>query len=271
MPGAGSTIAGHAVGFAAHLAHHGDEVALTDDHQTLTYVELEARAADVTSALGRTRRLVLLEAANTVPAIVAYLGALRGGHAVLLTTADDPEQSRRLAECYDPDVVCAAEATWSLDERRPGSVHTLHDDLAVLLSTSGSTGSSKLVRLSHANVQSNAEAIAGYLRLTPADRAVTSLPMHYCYGLSVINSYLTAGARIVLNDDSVADARFWDRVRREAVTSIAGVPYTFELLDCAGFAAMSLPSLRYLTQAACRPRRCAATRRWDVSGVGSCS
>ena len=73
--------------------------------------------------------------------------------------------------------------------------------------------------------------------------------MHYCYGLSVINSHLAAGASLLLTDLSVVDACFWDAVRAHRVTTFAGVPYTFDLLDRVGFADMDLPSLRYVTQA----------------------
>ena len=90
------------------------------------------------------------------------------------------------------------------------SAHDLHPDLALLLSTSGTTGSPKLVRLSRANVASNAAAIADYLALTPADRAITALPLHYSYGLSVLHSHLVAGASVVLAGLSVVDECFWD-------------------------------------------------------------
>ena len=70
------------------------------------------------------------------------------------------------------------------------------------------------MRLSRDNVASNAAAIADYLALTPADRAITTLPLHYCYGLSVLHSHLVAGASVVLTDLSVVDECFWDLVRR---------------------------------------------------------
>src|SRR5690606_41863517 len=114
---------------------------------------------------------------------------------------------------------------------REGTRHDLHPDLALLLSTSGSTGSPKLVRLSQRNLQSNAEAIATYLDIRPSDRAVTSLPLHYCYGLSVVNSHLLRGASVILTDRSVADPEFWDRFRELRATGCAGVPYTFDPLD----------------------------------------
>jgi len=98
-------------------------------------------------------------------------------------------------------------------------------------------------------VQANAESIADYLRIRSGDRAATTLPMHYCYGLSVINSHLLRGAGLILTDLSVVDTCFWDLFRTKRGTTFAGVPYTFELLDRVDFAAMQLRDLRYVTQA----------------------
>ncbi|MPY77120.1 MAG: AMP-binding protein [Actinophytocola sp.] len=234
------------VPFAANLAQHGERTALIDAHgQRLTYRELADRVAATRALLGTTRRLVLVAAANDVDPIVAYLAALSGGHPVLLASADDPTYRDELIARYDPDVVIGAKFT----ERRPGTTHTLHRELALLLSTSGSTGSPKLVRLSARNVQSNAESIARYLEITDTDRPITSLPMQYCYGLSVINSNLLCGAGLVLTDASVIEPEFWTLFREHGCTSLHGVPYTFDLLDRAGFARRELPSLRYVTQA----------------------
>src|SRR4029453_16211375 len=122
-------------------------------------------------------------------------------------------------------------------------------DLALLLSTSGSTGSPKLVRLSRANLLANARSIAESLDLRSTDVAITSLPLHYCYGLSVLHSHLLVGASVVLTGLSVADACFWDLAERAAVTGLAGVPHTYALLDAVGFTRRVLPrlaSLRYL-------------------------
>ncbi|MDQ3484680.1 MAG: AMP-binding protein, partial [Actinomycetota bacterium] len=176
----------------------------------------------------------------------------------------------------DPDVIAGAPASGGRDseylvERQTGSRHDLHPDLALLMSTSGSTGSPKLVRLSADNVQANAEAIASYLGIEESDRAPTTLPIHYCYGLSVVNSHLLRGAGLVLTDLSVVEATFWERFRESGATSIAGVPYTFDLLDGVGFDDMDLPTLRRVTQAGGRLRpervqhyaRLGRRRGWD--------
>ncbi|GAA5123313.1 AMP-binding protein [Haloechinothrix salitolerans] len=234
------------VPFATSLAQHGERTALIDAHgQRLTYRELADRVAAMRARLGTTRRLVLVAAANDVDPIVAYLAALSGGHPVLLASAHDAAYREELIASYDPDVVIDEKFT----ERRVGTAHTLHPSLALLLSTSGSTGSPKLVRLSARNVQANAESIARYLEIEPTDRPITSLPMQYCYGLSVINSNLLRGAGLVLTDASVIEPEFWALFREHGCTSLHGVPYTFDLLDRADFAEMDLPSLRYVTQA----------------------
>jgi len=208
--------------------------ALVTGDTVLTYGELAALVTAERVRLGAPH-LVALEAAPTVDFVVAYLAALAGGHPVLLLADGDRERHDHL-----------------LAEYRPGSGEDLHPDLALLLSTSGSTGSPKLVRLSRANLLTNARGIADYLDLRETDVAVTALPLHYCYGLSVLHSHLLVGASIVLTDLSVADACFWDLARRAAVTGIAGVPHTYALLDAIEFGREilpRLPSLRYMTQA----------------------
>ncbi|WP_346928051.1 type II 3-dehydroquinate dehydratase [uncultured Arthrobacter sp.] len=147
------------VPFAADLASYGDRPAILADTLVLTYRELADRVDELAAQLGTERRLVALAAANDLESLVAYLAALAGGHPLILLPEDKPAALDSLIAAYDPDVVLrSGEGRTVLEERRPGTRHELHPDLALLLSTSGSTGSPKLVRLSHANLQSNAES-----------------------------------------------------------------------------------------------------------------
>ncbi len=123
-----------------------------------------------------------------------------------------------------------------------------------MMSTSGSTGAPKLVRLSNRNLDANARSIAEFQRLSSADRGITSLPLHYCYGLSVLNAHLSVGASVVLTELSVVDPCFWNAMQRHAVTNLAGVPHTFELIEQVGSERMALTSLRLVTQAGGRMR-----------------
>jgi acyl-CoA synthetase (AMP-forming)/AMP-acid ligase II len=254
------------VPFAADLAGYGNRPAVLTDTVTLTYRELAERVDGLAARLGTGRRLVALTAANDVDSLVAYLAALVAGHPLILLPEDKPAALEALIAAYDPDVVIRSRnARIVVEERRPGTRHELHPDLALLLSTSGSTGSPKLVRLSHANLQSNAESISEYLNIGADDRAATTLPMSYCYGLSVINSHLLRGAGLVLTNLSVVDPCFWELFRRRGATSFAAVPYTFELLERMGFAEMDLPGLRYVTQAGGRMAP-ASVRRYAELG-----
>jgi acyl-CoA synthetase (AMP-forming)/AMP-acid ligase II len=238
--------------FPTALREHGDRPALLGAAGTVTYAELADRVDAVVERLGPVRRLVLLAGAHRTDAVVHYLAALAGGHPLILVAAENGDALDRIADAYDPDVIVRpADRSdgWQIDEIRPSTRHTLHPELALLLSTSGSTGSPKLVRLSQDNVASNAASIATYLGIEASDRAMTSLPMTYCYGLSVLNSHLARGASVVLTDRSVIEPAFWVLFRRTRATSFAGVPYTFDLLDRVGFAELELPDLRYVTQA----------------------
>ena len=252
----------------ADLARHGDRPAVLTGDRVLSYRELASRVGAVASRLGTERRLVALAARNDLDSLVGYLAALSAGHVLLLAPADKPEALASLVGAYDPDVLLRSGDGAGgpvLEERHPGSRHELHPELALLLSTSGSTGSPKLVRLSHTNVTANAEAIAEYLHIGPDDRAATTLPLHYCYGLSVVNSHLIRGAGLVLTDLSVVDPCFWDLFRDRRCTSFAAVPYTFDLLERVGFAEKDLPHLRYVTQAGGRlaPEK---VRSWAETG-----
>jgi acyl-coenzyme A synthetase/AMP-(fatty) acid ligase len=227
-----------------HLRRHGEHVAvLTETHQ-LSYGQLAESVADAEQEVGGHRRLVLLETHNDLATLVRYLAAISGGHVVIPVPAGRDHTA--ITQTYEPDVVIDDNG---IHHRRRGSRHRLHDDLALLLSTSGTTGSPKLVRLSRTNLVSNAAAIAEYLGIRETDRAATTLPMSYCYGLSVIHSHLLRGAGLVLTDHSVVDDKFWKLFRRHRGTAFAGVPYTFELLERVGAEILDLPHLRYVTQA----------------------
>ncbi len=226
------------------LARFGDAVAVVTEDGSLTYADLAARVRARADRLGDVRRLVLVACGNDLESVVTYLAVLEGGHVALLVPSDADVTG--LVAAYRPDVVAGGDV---LDELVEGSGHDLHHDLALLLSTSGSTGSPKLVRLSRRNLRANAESIATYLSLTGADLALTTLPLHYCYGLSVLHSHLLVGAGLLLTDRSVTDERTWELARAAGATSFAGVPYTFDLLDASGFEGRDLPSLRYVTQA----------------------
>jgi long-chain acyl-CoA synthetase len=124
----------------------------------------------------------------------------------------------------------------------------LHEELSLLLPTSGSTGSSKLVRHSYQNVEANARNVAKLFDLTDNERAMAILPMHYTMGLSVISSHIYAGATLLLAKCSLVSKEFWSFLKNQRATSFTGVPYSFQVLAKLRFFRMELPDLKLITQ-----------------------
>jgi acyl-CoA synthetase (AMP-forming)/AMP-acid ligase II len=175
---------------------------------------------------------VFLPMATTVRSIATYLAALRADRPVLLLDPDLDQSSLR-ARFTTGDV---------------------HPDLALLLTTSGSTGDPKLVRLSRSAVLANAEQVAQSLGITGDDVAITTLPLFYSYGLSVLHSHLLRGATVVLERTGIMQKDFWAAVNEHRVTSMAFVPSQYEMLRRLRFDPAKYPTLRTLTQAGGRLR-----------------
>ena len=246
-----------------------DRLLVVDDAGARLYGrDLDAACAALSRAMGG-RALVFLLCRNEPGTLLGYLGCLRcGAVPLLLSSHISPALLRELAETYRPNFYCVpqdlpAEIRAVLPDTAPllelrGSVLIpgsgaercpLHPELALLLTTSGSTGSPKLVRLSGRNLVSNAASIAQYLGLDADERPITTLPLHYSYGMSIINSHMLAGAPVLLTTHGILEREFWYMVRQEVATSLAGVPYTYQMFHRLGLTTMELPRLRYLTQA----------------------
>jgi acyl-coenzyme A synthetase/AMP-(fatty) acid ligase len=241
--------------FVHGLERHGSKPAMVfPEGPEWTYGALARDVRKAAEVLEGPRSLVVVRVDAGADSIVAYLATLAAGHAAVLVARDASEALDSVVERYRPAMVVEpgrreSSGDIGLAVQCEGAGPAVHPDLALCLSTSGSTGSSKLVRLSYENLNANAASIADYLHITSADRAATTLPLHYCYGLSVVHSYLRQGASLLVTANSVVDPCFWRDAERCRITSFAGVPYTFELLDQVDFAGRDLPSLRYITQA----------------------
>jgi long-chain acyl-CoA synthetase len=238
---------------------------VNEDGLNISYLQLEQAAQNFSNKLGIERALVFLLSKNDLYSLVAYVGCIQYGHVPLLINADiNKELLSDLVQRYQPNYLFmqskinsnfAGYEKTSIDYDDYHLVrqsifvkHKLHPELQLLLSTSGSTGNPKLIRLSQENIESNMMAIASYLNLSAEGKAITTLPMNYTYGLSIINSHLYVGASIVLTDASVVDKKFWQLFEKHHPTSLNGVPYTYQLLKRL-LKPHHLDHLRYMTQA----------------------
>jgi len=226
------------------------DVALVEEatDRQWTYAALRDEVARRARQITGRRRLVFVFCANRAESVFAYLAALETESAVcLLDAAASQEMKAALVAHYEPDFVFEPDVPDAADRAAAGT--PLHPDLTLLLPTSGTTGSPKLVRLSTRNLLSNARSIAAYLDITSAERAITTLPMHYSYGLSVVNSHLLTGASLVLTEHSVLRPEFWKAAAAHRITSMAGVPYVYTLLARLNGERFFPGSLRTVTQA----------------------
>lgn len=229
-----------------------------------TYAHLLAEGDQIVAGI-RRRCLVFIICTNRIESVSAYVGCLRAGIVpVLLSSSLDRTLLDNLLDNYKPEFIFGSEETLRgcegfkeilrLGEHQLAATnyepdYNLHDDLGLLLTTSGSTGSPKLVRQSYRNIRANTESIIEYLGLKPEDRAITTLPMHYTYGLSILNTHLAGGARVILTETPVMSKGFWTLLRKEQATTFGGVPYIYEMLKKLRFETLDAPSLDYLTQA----------------------
>ena len=244
---------------------YGTNTAFMDDSgNELTYSELESAASKIRSVVPE-RSLVISLCSNTMGSAVGYLSFIDNGIVpLMLDEKIEKELLANLLESYTPQFIfLPADMTEAFPEmecvlpvcnysllRTPWSEPgEINEELALLLTTSGSTGSPKFVRQSYTNVLSNAQAIAEYLEIDEKERAITTLPMNYTYGLSIINSHILKGACVLLTGQSLMMRGFWDFFNEKKATSFGGVPATYELLEKRRFFERELPTLKYFTQA----------------------
>ena len=249
------------------LLKYKDNLAVvTDRGESLTYGQLGEEVERFAAAFP-TKGLIFTLCENLLGSFVGYVACMnRHIPQVLLDGSKDLELVQRLTSIYQPEyvwlptrrvseiggVTIYSHQEYSLQQMSyasPIKFKDINQELLLCLTTSGSTGSPKLVRLSERNLESNAESIAEYLEITESERPVTTLPMYYSYGMSVINSHLIKGATILLTDKSILQREFWSFVKEQRATSIAGVPYTYEMLRRLRFFRMNLPDIKTMIQA----------------------
>jgi len=224
-----------------------DAPLLSDDGSKawVTAGELRRRVEAWRNQIAGSRVLAFHYIPNTVEGVAQLLGAASAGHVIALLDPKLPAQTKAdLAERYRPGIILGESA-----ETLRGAPCALHPDLAVLLSTSGSTGSPKFVRLSASNLATNARAIDEVLNINAAEVGCGHLPLHYSYGLSVLTSHLSAGAPVHLTEKGFLDPSFWPQMKRWRIAHLPGVPFHYSTLRRFGFTKLDLPELRVMTQA----------------------
>ncbi len=246
------------------LQKYSKNIAAEESGRSYTYHDLYEFSNEFASTAGG-RALIFILTSNTMGSLAGYISSLNHGIVPLML---DEKISRDLLtdliDQYRPEYLWVPEADagdfsaydrilvrygYCMLKTNTADPYPLSDELALLINTSGSIGSPKLVRQSYRNIRANAESIIEYLGIDKQEKAITSLPMNYVYGLSVINSHLMAGASIVLTEQNCYTSGFWKLFNEKEVTSFSGVPFMYEMLYKLRLTKKPIPSLKTLTQA----------------------
>ncbi|MBQ3545608.1 MAG: AMP-binding protein [Lachnospiraceae bacterium] len=221
---------------------------ITEAGKKYTYTELIKDSDTFASYIGK-RCLVIILCTNTYECVLSYIGCLNNKIVpMMISDKIDIDALNDLIITYKPsylwlpkeelnrcyDILNFKEQIYNLENYvlldMDKSDVVLNENLALLLSTSGSTGSRKFVRLSYKNIEANTKSIIKALGIEENDRAITTLPLNYTYGLSVINTHLYKKSTILLTGYQIYKSEFWEFLNNNNGTSFSGVPYTYEML-----------------------------------------
>ena len=231
--------------------------AIDDSGRSITYGEICDFAHEFAQHLPQ-RSLIFLLSENRIGSLLGYTAVLSNRIVpLIISAATEDGLYNHLYELYQPEYLWLPESkaegkevvfsAWEYCLVKTGNQATpMYEELSLLLPTSGSTGSPKLVRHSYRNIEANADNVRRMFKLDGSEKAMAILPMHYTMGLSVIASHLLAGATLLLSSRSLLDKGFWSTLKE--ATSFTGVPYSYEILTKMRFTRMDLPNLKVITQ-----------------------
>ena len=235
--------------------------AIDDAGGQLTYGELVGFAKTISGILPK-RELVFCLCENSVGSLAGFVALYDNRDVCLLINADiDRELLDNLRRIYHPSclwipecktVDFGAEILFRFKGyvlcRTEDKAPALHPELSLLMTTSGSTGSPKLVRHKYGNVESNARNVANAFGWTSDERGIVDLPMQYTMGLNVICSHLYEGATVLLVKANLTQTKFWQFIKEEKGTNFTGVPFSYEILSRLRFWKMDLLHLNTLAE-----------------------
>ena len=239
-----------------------NKLAVKDNEgHALTYGKL-ANDVEEISQLLKPRSIVFILCKNTVGSLAGYLGFIEG-NAVPLALSNKIEKSllNALIAEYTPAYlwvpseqvtdfnypVIFEKYCYSLLETGY-EVYPINEQLQFLMTTSGSTGSPKLVRYKKGNLEANAKNVAKAFGWTANERPICDLGMQYTMGLNVINTHLYVGATVLLTTYNLMSGEFWDYIKEEKATNFTGVPFSYDIFWRLHFDRMDLPYLTTLSQ-----------------------
>jgi len=247
----------------SNLSKFKSNVALINsDLKPITYKEL-LNDVKKFSKYFKTKKLIVILAENYYEFFVCYVSSIKYNQTLLILNPKAKEEDTlNLFRKYLPDYIFCKKSNnysgyftkfnfmnYKLMQIKKNKKYHINKEISCLLSTSGSTGDKKFVKISRENLLNNTHSISKFLKIKSSDIAITTMPPYYSYALSIINTHLVKGAKIIINNLSFIDRNFWKLFDRYKPNNLNGVPYNYEILDKIRFENINLSSLRYFTQA----------------------
>jgi acyl-CoA synthetase (AMP-forming)/AMP-acid ligase II len=235
----------------------------TKDYEVIKYSQI-LNDINIFKNYFQSKKTIMILAENTYEFIVCYIAAIRFNQLIILVNPNiDPNDLLNLNKSYSPEYLFCKNKIippknfnkifnfrdFSFFKNNNKKKFLIHKNLSCLLSTSGTTGSSKFAKISIENLLHNSKGISKLLKISPNDTSITTMPPFYSYALSILNTHLMNGSKIILNDYSLVDRSFWNLFEKFQPNNLNGVPYTYEILERIKFHDMSLSNLKYITQA----------------------
>ena len=236
---------------------------ITETNKIYRYKDIDSLSNKFLLKLDQNKKLIFLLGQNNIDTIIGYIAFLKKNYAILIIDYKINNLFlNNLIKNYKPEYIYCPKNikkissykflykfnNYNLLESRKKLNIQLNKDICLLMSTSGSTGSPKLVKLSFKNLISNTKSISKFLKIKKNDVTITSLPFSYVYGLSVINSHLFNGSSVVLTNSSITEKKYWILLNKYKVNNLSGVPYSYSILE--RFFIKEVPkSIKYTTQA----------------------
>tara|TARA_B100000768_G_scaffold167820_1_gene172207 strand:+ start:101 stop:1537 length:1437 start_codon:yes stop_codon:yes gene_type:complete len=251
------------VNFLNKIKYYGKKIAIIDhNNDKFTYTEIEKFSKIVGKQI-KKKSLVFILSGNNLETIIFYLAALENNCVIHFIDKNiEHLLLKNLIIEYKPNYIFSKNKiqnnkykkeldfyNYSIFSQKKFLKLKVNKNLLILLTTSGTTGTKKLVRQSYENYKSNTKSIIKGLRIKKNYSTITTLPISYTFGLSIINTHLFVGSTIILNEDSVLQKSFWDKYKKYLPKTIYGVPFTYELISKIGLAKLFHGGLKFIAQA----------------------
>jgi len=236
-----------------------------DDNQKLSYETIIKKTNELGKKI-KKRTLIIIISENSLGSLLSYIFCIIKKHPAIIIDSKTPfEKIKDILKVYKPEFIFGSKKyeynfgkyfnikynffdQYIYKNERYKKI-LFEKNLSILLSTSGSMGGIKFAKLSYQNLKFNTNSILSYLKIKSSDTSITNLPISYSYMLSVINTHLEIGGKIVISKYSILQKEFWNIFNSQKITSFNGVPYTYEIIKKIGFKKLKTQNIKYLTQA----------------------